>query len=180
MKTKYSAFLLFLILFTTLAVAEVNETVLGKIILPVPKISAHQDYLGLKEETAFTIPRIKADVVVIEIFSMYCPHCQREAPYVNELYQKIENNKNLKERVKLIGIGVGNSDFEVEFFRKKYNIPFPLFSDSDFSIHKKLSQVRTPYFLCVKIDGKGISEIFYSKPGGIVDADKFLDMIMGN
>lgn len=172
---KYVAVLLSLILSGTLAVADINQSVLANIMLSMPKISAHQDYLGLKKATTFTISQIKADVVIIEIFSMYCPHCQREAPYVNEMYKKINNSKKLKGKVKLIGIGAGNSDFEVDFFRKKYNVPFPLFSDTDLSIHKKLGQVRTPYFIGMKIGGNQM--IFYSGAGGIVDADGFLDMV---
>ena len=85
----------------------------------------------------------------------------------------------LKERVKLIGIGVGNTDFEVNFFRKTYNIKFPLFSDGDFVIHQALGEVRTPYFLGVRIDSDGIGQVFYSRlggPGG--DAQRFMERIL--
>jgi hypothetical protein len=39
--------------------------------LPVPKSDAHQEYLGLAGKDAFTIAEISAEVVIIEIFSMY-------------------------------------------------------------------------------------------------------------
>lgn len=38
--------------------------------LSVPKSDEHQKYLGVAGKT-FTIPEIKAEVVIVEIFSMY-------------------------------------------------------------------------------------------------------------
>jgi len=42
-------------------------------------------------------------VIIIEIFSMYCPMSE-DAPGVNELYRLIENNAGVKNKIKLIGI----------------------------------------------------------------------------
>ena len=39
--------------------------------LPVPKSDAHQEYLGLAGKESFKISEISAEVVNIEIFSMY-------------------------------------------------------------------------------------------------------------
>ena len=60
--------------------------------LSKPVIAGELKYLGLSGSGSFRINQIKADVVIVEIFSMYCPHCQAEAPAVNELYQLIEEN----------------------------------------------------------------------------------------
>ena len=45
--------------------------VLPAIALAVPQAAEHQKYLGIGGGKTFTIPEIKAEVVLIEIFSMY-------------------------------------------------------------------------------------------------------------
>ena len=45
--------------------------VLPEIVLSVPENSDYQTYLGVSGKKTFTIPEIKAEVVIIEIFSMY-------------------------------------------------------------------------------------------------------------
>ena len=146
--------------------------------LPVPQNSLHGEYLGIKTGKTFKISQIDADFVIIEIFSMYCPHCQREAPTVNNFYQKIQNDEKLRDRFKMIGIGAGNSDFEVDYFRDKYDIPFPLFSDADFTIHKTLGEVRTPYFLGIRMVDSENHRVFYSQLGGPHDSRRFLDKML--
>ena len=151
---------------------------LPEIVMTVPNNLDHQKYLGLSGEGFFTIPKIKAKVVIVEIFSMYCPFCQAEAPSLNKLYEKIENDNKLKDRFKLIGIGSGNTTFEIEHFRNTYKIPFPLFPDDDFSIHKKIGEVRTPYFFAIEINEDGTHRILYSKQGRLKDHDQFINMLI--
>jgi thiol-disulfide isomerase/thioredoxin len=147
---------------------------LPAITLPVPENAAARSYLQVPGRGEFTVPRIKADVVIVEIFSMYCPYCQAEAPVLNALYAKIEGTSALKGRVKIIGIGVGNSPFEVDTFRKKYAIPFPLFADGDFIVHRLVGEVRTPYFIVVRNSADGSHRVIYSKLGRITGVDEFL------
>lgn len=145
--------------------------------LPIPENPALRRYLGIDGKGFFRIQQVKAKAVVIEIFSMYCPYCQREAPRMNQLYQEIESNPDLKGAIKIIGIGAGNSPFEVGIFRDKYHIAFPLFSDNDFSVYRCLGETRTPYFIVVAVAPGHDNKVIYSKLGGIKDHEAFLSVI---
>ena len=116
-------------------------------------------------------------MVIIEIFSMYCPYCQGEAPNVNNLYTLIESNPSLRNKIKIIGIGINNSLFETDIFKNKYKIAFPLIPDGDFKLHKIMGEVRTPYFIVVKLKG-GKKEIIYSKLGALENNNIFLEQIL--
>ena len=146
--------------------------------LAAPKDAAQRSYLGLSGSGAFRIPQIHAKTVIIEIFSMYCPFCQKEAPNVNRVYRKIEADPALRGKIKLVGIGVGNSAYEVEAFQKKYDIPFPLFPDADFALHKLLGEARTPYFIGVKIGPDGSHRVIHSRLGAFESVEKFLEEIV--
>jgi peroxiredoxin len=146
--------------------------------LPIPEHAADKEYLGLTSTGSFTITQIKAQVVIIEILSMYCPYCQREAPEVNRLYDMIETTPSLKGAIKLIGIGAGNTPFEVQVFKGKYSVPFPVFSDEDFTLHKAFGEVRTPFFIGVRINDDGTHRVFYAKLGGIEGAESFVKLIL--
>ena len=156
----------------------ITGDVLASITLPVPQDKNAQNYLGLTGEGSFTISQIKSQVVIIEIFNMYCNNCQREAPRVNKLYQAVDKDQNLKGKIKMIGIGVGNTPLEVEVFRKTYGVPFPLFPDEDYSIHKATGEVRTPYFIGVKINADKSLSVFHTKEGGFQDASQFLKQLV--
>jgi thiol-disulfide isomerase/thioredoxin len=146
--------------------------------LPVPKDPEERNYLGLSGSGFFKIPQIKAKAVIIEFFSMYCPICQKDAPGVNELYRLIEKNPDIKNKVKLIGIGAGNSPFEVGVYKKTYDVPFPLFPDKDFVIHQACGEVRTPYYIVVKINDDGTHQIVHSQLGDYPGAEKFLELVL--
>ena len=145
--------------------------------LPIPEKPEEQQYLGLGGKGTFTITEIRADVVILEIFSMYCPFCQREAPNVKALYGMIDQNEDLKNRIKIIAVGVGNSPFEVNTYKNAYAMPFPHFADPNFLIHDTLGRVRTPYFIVVKINRDGSPETIYSKAGTVGEPRTFLELI---
>ena len=113
----------------------------------------HLAHLGLEGPAPHSLSAMKARTIILVAFSMYCPHCQREAPALNEMNALIAD-RGLAGDVKLIGVGIGNSDFEVQVFQQKYAVTFPLFSDPDFKVNKDIGQVGTPFFYVLDVDAK--------------------------
>ena len=139
---------------------------------------AHQEELGFAGPSPRHLSEIKAKTIILVAFSMYCPHCQREAPVLNELNALIQS-RGLANDVKLIGVGIGNSDFEVQVFRDKYATTFPLFSDPDFTINKEIGEVGTPFFYVLAVNPEK-KEIRVAKTllGRMKSAQTFLDQVL--
>lgn len=145
--------------------------------LEAPETPEKRTYLGLTDGGSFNPTTIAGRLLVIEIFSMYCPHCQREAPAVNDVYKAIETSATLRGQVKMIGIGVGNSTYEVDHFRKHYQIEFPLFPDEEFVIHQALGEVRTPFFIIAAIGSDDKGKILWTGTGNMEPLETFIDRL---
>lgn len=156
---------------------QTNEPGLG-FSLPVPEDSKDREYLGLMPDKTFTLGQIRAKIVIVQIFSMYCPICQREVVDVNTMFNLAQKNPALSDRIRFVGIGAGNSAYEVDFYKNKYDVRFPLFSDADFSIHKQIKEVRTPHFFGLRLDKDNNYTVFYSKSGEVEDPKIFLDTLI--
>jgi len=145
----------------------------------VPEDEKARLYLGIDQSDGqIAVNQINAEVLIIEIFSMYCPHCQRHAPISNNLFNTISGNDDIKDKVKIIGIGIGNSAYEVDLFREKYNILFPLFDDRGSAVINVLKGVATPHYFGVRLKVGGPLDVFYSKSAGYSDADEFLKLML--
>ncbi len=60
--------------------------------LPVPEDAKDLDYLGLTSGKTFTLGQIQAEVVIVQIYSMYCPICQREVVDVNTMFKLVSTS----------------------------------------------------------------------------------------
>ena len=86
--------------------------------------------------------------------------------------------RTARDKIRMIGIGVGNSPYEVKFFKEKYSPLFPLFDDRSSAVVNAFSGILTPHYFGLKMNKDSTFEVFYSKSGGYTDAGEFLDMIV--
>src|SRR5207244_11125022 len=93
--------------------------------------------------TLYTLSQFKRKTVVLEFFATWCPHCQKDAPLMNQLSQEYKD-----KNVQLIGVNA--SQFgrhyedkqdssqvtvdDVKWFRDTFTVTFPLLFDPNVEV----------------------------------------------
>jgi thiol-disulfide isomerase/thioredoxin len=184
MKRQFSLFLAaalaLFIAIPSIASTDGSEEPLPNLTLKVPQNDSYREYLGLKGQPGddFTFEDIDADVLLIQLFSMYCPFCQEEAPNVNSLYQAMLDFSQQDFKVKIIGLGANNSEFEIDHFRNTYDVKFPLFPDQDMSMYNTLGGKGTPGFIGCKKGEDNHYSIVLRQSGGFYQVEEFFNELL--
>jgi len=95
--------------------------------------------------------------------------------YINELFDRIEKDAELKKSVKIIGIAVGNNKDDVAFGQTKYD--FPIMPDDKYGFHQLIGQPPTPFFIFARPYGNGRLLVLDSYLGRLEDTDKLFAMV---
>lgn len=151
-----------------------------EVILKAPATSKDSAYLGTAEGQPFKISDIKADLVVVEIGSVFCGVCQKMVDVFNEVYSLIESNPETKGRIKMMGIFIGDIPSDIKLFREGLKVRYPIIPDEKFDVHKEVGNKYTPFTVFVRQNSNG-------KPGIVVkthelpnhDYEDFYEEIVG-
>jgi hypothetical protein len=117
--------------------------------------SATCTYLGIDKNPPLAFREIRGSFFVIEVFNIFCMRCPKNVPLLNSLYNLAEKDPQLKGKLKVIGIAVGNNRKELDTYARQYKVAFPAFADEFFSSHIALGKPRVPYTLFVKRSATG-------------------------
>lgn len=146
--------------------------------LPIPQSDQDRTYLGLEGTGTFKLNQIKTRILIVEILNSYCTHCQNEAPRVNNLHRSIQERADLKDKIKIIGIGIGDSPEEINLFKEEYQVTFPLLPDQNSDIGNTFGVEATPTFIGIRLNDHGFPEKFFFQVGGFAKASMFLKKII--
>jgi peroxiredoxin len=130
-------------------------------------------YLGLPKAQPFTLKDVKAPYVLVEQFNTSCPHCMHQAPIMNQLFDKVQADPQLKDKLKFIGTGQGNEATQLKMWQAFNKVPFPLVPDPNSTFGKALN--FTPYPVTVVLDKSG--KILFAHIGAFDSADETLQKI---
>jgi thiol-disulfide isomerase/thioredoxin len=130
-------------------------------------------YLGfLKPRKSFLLTEIKTDILVVNIFQTRCPHCQGLTKDLKEIYRLVDK-KGFFHKIKFIGVGYGDDFLDVEYFKKHYAIPYPLFADPQ---AEKVKVKHIPAVFILKMTPFG-AKVLYEYYGIMPDAKDLLDIM---
>jgi len=116
-----------------------------------------QKFFGLVKGDHFTLKDVKADLIVVEFLNKYCFSCQLQAPVMNQVFSMVQQDPELKERIKLIGIGAGNNEREVQSFREEKKVSFPLIPDPKFLAYEAIGEPgATPFTIFIRKTDSGL------------------------
>ncbi|MBI4764817.1 MAG: redoxin domain-containing protein [Deltaproteobacteria bacterium] len=144
----------------------------------MPQSERDRTYLGLEGSGTFKLNQIKTRILIIEILNSYCPHCQHEAPRVNNLFRNLHERADLKDHIKIIGIGIGDSSDELNLFKEEYQVIFPLIPDQNSAIGNTFGVKGTPTFIGIRFNDQGLPDKFFFQEGGFKKAPRFLNEII--
>jgi thiol-disulfide isomerase/thioredoxin len=133
----------------------VGQTVgIAKFQAPITEEGAK--YLGLPKAGDFTLKDVKAPYVLVEQFSTTCPHCIAQAPVMNALFDKVQADAQLKDKLKFLGAGQGDDAMKMKMWQAVQKVPFTLVPDPDNSFGKALNFTAFPVTVILDKTGKTV------------------------
>jgi len=186
LKSKKSLSSFLILCFTLLCFNGLGFTENTPIYIPVPfpdlkftnSLSIEdREYLGIQKKRTFSFKDIPGIFILVELTNTYCVSCKKNIKIFNEVYKKTRNNKEFKERIKIVGIAIGNNRREVEHFKNENAILYPIIIDPEFTVHEALGEPRVPYTMFTRKDAKGKAIIFKVHKGVFESAETLMNEI---
>ena len=140
---------------------------------PIPTVEEHRVHLNLADgrETVSLKDMGKA-YLLVEIVGVYCPVCHNQAPQVLRLYQRVQRDPGLADKLGMVAIAAGATPMEVEHLHRTWRFPFPILQDGDYALHKLVGEPDTPFAFIVDRDGV----VLYARVGRI-DPDNLFNQL---
>jgi thiol-disulfide isomerase/thioredoxin len=154
-----------------LLAAEVEPTVgtvLGPVTFAAPMSAADATYLGLAKPGEFTLKDVNSPYVLVEQFNTSCPHCMHEAPFLNQLFERVQQDAALKAKLKFMAVAQSSDTGPVMAWKAMQKVPFPLLPDPNSALGKALN--FTPYPVTMVVDKTG--KIVWVEVGAFDDVDE--------
>lgn len=139
--------------------------------LPTSKMSGNLHYLGLPQSKQMvTIEDVQADLLVLDVLNVFCFPCQTQALSLSKVYKMIEESPELKGRIKILGVALGNTKEVVDGFMEDYGLVFPVIPDPTARAERIIGPgIHTPLSLFIKRDAIGKLRLVAAMHNGAID-----------
>lgn len=141
--------------------------------LPAPCTDQARLFLGVEEKEPFTMDQLERPFALIKIVGVYCPICHQQAPEINRLYNRIQEDENLADKICMFAISPGATPAEVEHLQSSWRPPYPILADQDYLFHKAVGEPDTPFTIIVDNNG----DVHYAELGRIPGMKEMMETI---
>ena len=107
----------------------------------------------------FALEDIKSPALVLLVYDLYCPACQKSARNMKHMAEKIDD---AFPTIPTLGVGSGDTPFEAKAFKDKFKLPFPCISDREKSVAEHYEVKKTPSVIVLirSAEGKAFTEVY--------------------
>jgi hypothetical protein len=104
----------------------------------------------------------------------YCFSCQLQAPVMNQVFERVGKDPQLRGKVKFFGVAAGNNQNEVDSFKAEKKVPFPIVPDPKFQAYEAIGDPgATPFTLFIRKTDSGMV-VARAKVGLTKDPEVFI------
>ncbi|MCX5892976.1 MAG: TlpA disulfide reductase family protein [Deltaproteobacteria bacterium] len=128
--------------------------VLGPVKFAKPQSDEDAKYLGLAKAEPFTLKDVKSPYIFLEQFNTSCPHCIKQAPLMNTLFDMVQKDPALSAKIKFMAAGQGNDEMGMKMWKAVQKVSFPLIPDPKAELGKALNFSPYPVSMIVDKSGK--------------------------
>ncbi len=135
-------------------------------------------YLGLSGESGdFSLADVQTDYVLLKYYGEFCSQCVQEVPLYNRLFAMIQQDPDLASRIRMIGIGVGDTLRSVRRFQRKHAVPYPLVADERRVVFDAVGGGELPLLYLVRIMPDSRVRVAFHHQGHVEDLEAFFAQI---
>ncbi|WP_158275688.1 TlpA family protein disulfide reductase [Marinilabilia rubra] len=127
--------------------------------------------IEIEDGKTLNISDYEGSVVFINFFATWCGPCRKELPF---LQKDVWDKYKTKDNFKLMAIGRGHDQEEVDTFKKEQGFQIPMYGDKDKSVYTKFATRYIPRNYIIDADG----EIVYASQGfSKEEFEKMVDLL---
>lgn len=135
-------------------------------------------YLGLEQEPAnFFLSDIPAEFILLKYSSEHCHQCVQEVHLYNRLFTMLGEDAVQGQRLKMIGIGVGDDRRSVLRFKRKHDVLYPILPDERKVMFEAVGAGEIPLLYLVRIMSDSRMQVILYHEGHVDDIDALFQRI---
>lgn len=92
--------------------------------------------------------------VMINFWATYCPPCEREMPYIENMYNKYKD-----KGIEIVSVNLDSTELVVQNFIDKYKLTFPVLRDKDMTVRDLYEIKPIPSSIFISPEGKIVKKI---------------------